>query len=210
MAHHYYSLEQKIEFLDAYKELGILAAAAKKVDVPMRTSRYWIKIEKKLRDAYGSPSLYKKPAADSSGKYYKWHSLEEKLKCIREFEQGASYREVANLHTCSKSSIQDWCKRRDELLALYYTQHDAQEVESYLNDLTSTLSGAGEDEVPKDELTKDLTNKIKKQEKEIELLKDKITFLENLNKILQERSGPIKKKNYSERLNEARNPDEET
>jgi predicted DNA-binding protein YlxM (UPF0122 family) len=209
MAHRYYSLEQKIGFLDAYKEVGRLSAAAKKVDAPLRTSRYWIKIEKKLRAAYAS-SLYKQPALDSAGKCYQRHSLEEKLTGIREIEQGVSFREVARLHMCSKSSIQDWYKRRDELLALYYTQHEAQEDEFYLNDLASTLSGAGEDEVPKDELTKDLTNKIKKQEKEIEFLKEKITFLENLNKVLQERSGPIKKKNYSERLNEARTPDEET
>ena len=44
------------------------------------------------------------------------------------------------------------------------------------------------------QLDKELAKKCKTQAKEIEYLKDKVSFLENLNGILKERTKPVKKK----------------
>ena len=189
MTYRNYSLEKKIKFLDAYKKLGTIAAAAKAVDVHEKTSRYWVRKEQQLRDAY-TTFLSIKSSARTTHKL----SLEEQLECIKEVEQGFSYRKIAYQHNCSKSAVQGWYKRRDSLLALYYTENKALENEASFSELASTRAGAGDDEMPKDEITKDLTKKIKTQAKEIENLKDKITFLENLNKILQERTEPVKKR----------------
>ena len=205
MTYRNYSLEKKIKFLDAYKKLGTIAAAAKAVDVHEKTSRYWVRKEQQLRDAY-TTFLSIKSSARTTHKL----SLEEQLECIKEVEQGLSFRNIAYQHNCSKSAVQGWYKRRDSLLALYCTQNDALEVETNFRELASTLTGVGDDDVPKDEITKDLTKKIKTQASEIENLKDKITFLENLNKILQDRTGPVKKKTFSKRLNKAENQGEET
>lgn len=193
MTYRHYPLEKKIEFLDAYQELGSITSAAIQAAVQANTSRYWIRKEKQLREAYTRSKSIKSPASEYSAKNTK-RSLEEKLECIKEVEQGLSYRKIAHRHTCSKSSVLSWYKRRDTLLVLYYTEHDALEVEADFRDLAPTPIGAGGDEVPKDEITQDLTKKIKTQAKEIKHLKDEITFLENLNKILQERTGPIKKR----------------
>ena len=64
--------------------------------------------------------------------------------------------------------------------------------------------------MPKDELNKDLSKKIKTQAKEIEYLKDKIALLENLNKIIKERTEPVKKKIVSQQSNEVSNREEKT
>jgi transposase len=205
MTYQIYTLEKKIKFLDTYKRLGSITAAAKAVEVHDRTCRYWVRKEQRLRDAYAN-SLSNNSSERTNHKL----SLEEQLECIKEVEQGISYRKIAFQHNCSKSTIQGWFKRRDSLLALYYTQNNALEVEDNLRDLASTLTGVGDDDVPKDEITKDLTKKIRIQASEIENLKDKIIFLENLNKILQERTGPVKKKISSRQLNKAENQEEET
>ena len=117
--------------------------------------------------------------------------------------------EAAQQYDCDEKSVRNWYKGRDALLALYYTQNDAHEVAPNLNDLEPTPPEVGEDEVPKDELNKDLSKKIKAQAKEIEYLQDKIAFLENLNKISQRTYRSCKKKNNSQQSNDASNREEE-
>ena len=60
--------------------------------------------------------------------------------------------------------------------------------------LSPTPFSVGGYNMAKDELDNDFSKKIKAQAKEIAYLKDKITFLENLNKILENRTGQVKKK----------------
>ena len=64
--------------------------------------------------------------------------------------------------------------------------------------------------MPRDEVNKDLSKKIKTQAKEIEYLKDKVAFLENLNKIIKERTEPIKKKIVLQQSNDVSNREEKT
>ena len=205
MTYRNYPLEKKIRFLDAYKKLGSIVAAAKEVNVQVGTSRYWVRMEKQLREAYSS-SLSIKNSVKTNNKL----SLEEQLECIKEVEQGLSYRKIAYQHNCSKSVVQGWYKRRDSLLALYYTQNDANKVNNDLKNLEPTPCVVGEDKVPRDEVNKDLSKKIKTQAKEIEYLKDKIAFLENLNKIIKERTEPIKKKIVLQQSNDVSNREEKT
>jgi len=119
-------------------------------------------------------------------------------------------REAANQYDCDKSSVRNWYKTQDALLALYYTQNDANKVNNDLKNLEPTPCVVGEDKVPRDEVNKDLSKKIKTQAKEIEYLKDKIAFLENLNKIIKERTEPIKKKIVLQQSNDVSNREEKT
>ena len=53
----------------------------------------------------------------------------------------------------------------------------------------------------------DLVKKCKALTKENEYLKDRVAFLENLNEILKERTGPGKKKSISSQLSDASDRD---
>jgi transposase-like protein len=207
MAYRRFTMEQKIRFLDLYEELGTTAGAARKAGVSREACRRWLKQKERLREDY-ERSLLPIEQHDEVRKFKKF-SLEEKIKCINAVNIGTSMREAANQYDCDESSVRNWYKTQDALLALYYTQNDAHEVALNLNDLEPTPPEVGENEVPKDELNKDLSKKIKAQAKEIEYLQDKIAFLENLNNILKERTGPVKKKNNSQQSNDASNREEE-
>ena len=207
MGYRRFTMEQKIRFLDLYEELGTAAGAAKKAGVPREACRRWLRQKERLREDY-ERSLLPIEQHEEARKFKKF-SLEEKINCIKAVEIGTPFWEAAQQYDCDEKSVRNWYKGRDALLALYYTQNDAHEVETNLNDLEPTPPEVGENEVPKDELNKDLSKKIKAQSKEIEYLQDKIAFLENLNKILKERTSPVKKKNNLQQSNDASNREEE-
>ena len=208
MAYRRFTMEQKIRFLDLYEEIGTTAGAARKAGVPREACRRWLKQKERLRKDYECSLLPIEQYAEV--KKFKKFSLEEKIKCINAVNIGTSMREVANQYDCNESSVRDWYKTRDALLALYYTQNDANKVNNDLKNLKTTPCVVGEDKVPRDEVNKDLSKKIKTQAKEIEYLKDKIAFLENLNKIIKERTEPIKKKIVLQQSNDVSNREEKT
>ena len=208
MAYRRFTMEQKIRFLNLYEELGTAAGAARKAGVPREACRRWLRQEERLRADYERSLLPIEQHNDV--KKFKKFSLEEKIKCINAVSIGTSMREAANQYDCDKSSVRNWYKTQDALLALYYTQNDANKVNNDLKNLEPTPCVVGEDKVPRDEVNKDLSKKIKTQAKEIEYLKDKIALLENLNKIIKERTEPIKKKIVSQQSNDVSNREEKT
>ena len=191
MAYRRFTMEQKIRFLDLYEELGTTAAATRQAGVPREACRRWIRQKERLREDY-ERSLLPIEQHDEVRKFKKF-SLEEKIKCINAVDIGMSMREAANQYDCDENSVRNCYKTRDALLALYYTQNDANEVNNNLKNFDRTPCVVGEVKVPRDEVNKDLSKKIKTQAKEIEYLKDKIAYLENLNKIIKERTEPVKK-----------------
>ena len=208
MGYRRFTMEQKIRFLDLYEKLGTAAGAARQAGVPREASRRWLRQEERLRADY-ERSLLPIEQHDEVRKFKKF-SLEEKIKCINTVKIGTSIREAANQYDCDESSVRNWHKTQDALLALYYTQNDANEVNTDLINLEPTPYVVGEDKVPRDELNKDLSKKIKAQAKEIEYLKDKVAFLENLNKIIKERTEPVKKKIVLQQSNDVSNREEKT
>ena len=90
-------------------------------------------------------------------------------------------------------------------MALYYSQKDDGERggSKELMGFASSSDILGEDWMDKEQADKELTKTIKAQAREIEYLKDRVAFLESLNEILKERSGPVKKKSCSRRSPEA-------
>jgi len=202
-----YILEQKIRFLDIYEEIESVSAAARKIGIARGTCRNWVQLKDQLREDY-ERSLLPIEQHDEVRKFKKF-SLEEKINCIKAVEIGIPLGETAQQYDCDEKSVRNWYKGRDALLALYYTQNDAHEVNNDLKNLKPTPCVVGEDKVPSDEVNKDLSKKIKAQAKEIEYLQDKIAFLENLNTILKDRTGPIKKKIVSQQSKDVSNREEE-
>ena len=205
-----YILEQKIRFLDIYEEIGSVAAAAREIGIARGTCRNWVQLKDQLRTDYERSLLPIEQNDRDDVRIVRKIPLEEKIKCIKAVDVGMSIPETARQYEYHESSIRNWYKTRDALLALYYTQNDANEVNNDLKYLEPTPCVVGEDKVPRDEVNKDLSKKIKTQAKEIEYLKDKIALLENLNKIIKERTEPVKKKIVSQQSNDVSNREEKT
>ena len=203
-----FPLEQKIRFLDAYEQIGVVTIAARQTGVPREACRRWIRQKEQLREDYELSLLPINQDVNVDVKPYKKYSLKVKINCIQDVEAGMSIRETAQEHDCDEKSVRNWIKTQDTLLALYYTQNNVIEDGRSPNGFVPTPFSVGGYNMAKDELDNDFSKKIKAQAKEIAYLKDKITFLENLNKILENRTGQVKKKINSQQLNKASNQEE--
>lgn len=205
-----YPIEVKIKFLDLYKTRGSVAPVAKAMGLAAGTCKYWVKIEDKIRADYKLSLIPRDLEETQEYTAPKEISLEEKLKCINAMDSGLSVHQVSMKYNYSCGTLYRWNKAKDDLLALYYSQQDAEKsVESpegshYSSDI------AGEAQMAKAELDKALTQKCKAQAKEIEYLKDRVAFLENLNEILKERSKPVKKKIVLQQSSEASREEDRT
>ena len=73
-------------------------------------------------------------------------------------------------------------------MVLFYSQKDTDEAAKTLEEGRHS----SDIEIVDEQLDKELSKKCKVQAKEIENLKDKVVFLENLNGILKERTRPVK------------------
>jgi hypothetical protein len=210
MGNRRYTLELKIKFLDAFEKLGSIAAAAREVGLPIVDScNYWLKHKEALRKDH---ELALKPVepTESIRREPLRIPLEEKIRCIRAIEAGLSVHQASVEFNRSLSTVQSWYKCKDGLLVLYYSQQDPSTAEDDSTRSSMALETAWEVQMVKDQADDDLMRKCKAQAKEIEFLKDKVAFLENLNAILKERTGPGKKKTFSPQSNEASGQGEET
>ena len=206
MSNRRYSLEEKIRFLDLYKEKRSMTATSLAVGVKLETARYWVKHEQKLREEYErSLQPVDMTVFDAGPRRYRTQPLEEKVRCIMAVEAGLSFNQAAKEFDTSLSTVQGWYKAKDGLLALYYSQKDDGERggPKELVEFPSSSDVLGEDWMDKEQADKELAKTIKAQAREIEYLKDRVAFLESLNEILKERSGPVKKKSCSRRSPEA-------
>jgi len=207
MAKKNYTLEKKINFLNKYEEIKSVVAAAKAVEVSYQTGYYWLAHKEAIKSSYEKfHSLGY--STNAVCRIRRIIPLEEKIKCIRLIDTGLSYREVESKTDYQYCSIRRWDHTREELLALYYSQNN--QGEDKANELESSHVVSWEDDVPKDDKDKELAKKIKAQAKEIDYLKDKVTFLENLNTLLKEKTGNIKKKRFLQQSNRVSNQEEET
>lgn len=196
MRYRSYSLEEKVRFLDQYQRINSITDAARDVGVKEATARYWIKNELRVREEYERSLRSHSPAERAR---YERVSLQIKLQCIEAIETGLSFRQVAKKFRTAKSSVQEWYATKEELLALYYTQQGEVKEVDILTLSTDILEEVWMDD---DQAKKDLAQTIKSQAQEIEYLKDRVAFLENLNDILKERTGGAKKKNVLKRSKE--------
>jgi transposase len=204
MRYRRYSLEEKIKFLDRYQQANSIAEAARDVGVKEAAARYWIENRLQLRQEY-ERSLQPNSSAERIS--YQKVSLQLKLQCIRAIEAGLSFRQAAKKFHTAKSSVQNWYKEKEELLALYYTrQGEVEEIDT----LTPSTAILEEVRMDSDQAEKDLARTIRAQAQEIEYLKDRVAFLENLNDILKERTGGAKKKNVLKQSKEALPEEEQT
>lgn len=205
MSYRRYSLEEKIRFLDLYREKGSMTATSLAVGVKLETARYWVKHEEKLRRDHARSMEPVDMTAFGNPRRPRTQPLEEKVRCIMAVEAGLSFNQAAKEFDTSLSTVQGWYKAKDGLLALYYSQKDDGERggSKELMGFASSSDILGEDWMDKEQADKELTKTIKAQAREIEYLKDRVAFLESLNEILKERSGPVKKKNCSRRSPEA-------
>ncbi len=207
-----YSLEEKIRFLDLYKEKGSIATSAAAVGVRANTAWVWVQHEQKLREEYAQSKEPVDITAFDDPHRYKMLPLDEKIRCIMVIEAGLPLSQAAEEFEVSLSSVQRWYKAKDGLLALYYSQKDngKQEKTKETIGLSSSTNILEEVWMDKEQIDKELTATIKAQAKEIEYLKDRVTFLESLNEILKERSGPSKKKKNSRQSLEVSLEEDET
>ena len=200
-----YSLEEKIKLIDQYRKVGSVAEAARIVGVKKDAAYHWVKNKQRLLKEYEQSF---EPFDPRKSKIYYELPLEFKIKCIRAVEEGLSFRQVARNFNTAKSNIFDWYSTKDELLALYYTQQrDKREVEVLIPPINLPME-LGMDDGDRDK--KDLNKTIKSQSQEIEYLKDKIAFLENLNEILKERTSGVKKKKHLKQSKEVLKRGEQT
>lgn len=196
MRYRKYSLEEKVRLLDRYQQTNSVTDAAIDVGVKETTARYWIKNELRVRQEY---ELSLQSGNPQKRARYQRVPLETKLQCIKALESGMSIREASRVFHAAKSSIHEWYATKEELLALYYTQQGEVKEVDVLAPSTDILEEVWMDD---DQAKKDLAQTIKSQAQEIEYLKDRVAFLENLNDILKERAGGAKKKNVLKRSKE--------
>ena len=191
MGNRRYTLEQKMRFLDTYEKMGSVAGAARAVGILSREVCYsWVRKKDELRAGY-KLSLIPHESLPQVKCDRSKIPLEEKVQCILAIDAGLSIHRVSLEFNKNLSSVQNWYRSKDELLALYYSQQHPSESD------TSSLEVAWEVQMDKEQADKELVKKNKALAKENEYLKDKVAYLENLNKILKERTGPAKKKNIS-------------
>lgn len=204
MGNRRYTLEQKIKFLNTLEKMETIAGAARAVGILNDEVCYrWARQKDELRAAH---TLSIRPGGPVK-KVVQRHSkipLEEKIKCIRAVEAGLSAHRVSVDFKRALSSVQNWYRGKDGLLALYYSQQQSKDTTD------SSLDSAWETLMDKKQADEDLVRKCKAMKKEIEFLKDKVAFLESLNNILKEKTGPLKKKTISSRSNDALDREEET
>ena len=81
MGHRRYTLERKIQFLDAFERLGSIAAAAREVGLPnVEPCHYWLKHKEALRNDY-ELSLKPVEPTERVQRELQRIPLEEKIRC---------------------------------------------------------------------------------------------------------------------------------
>lgn len=203
MKYRTYSLEQKIKFLDLYKEgKGSIATIASAMGVPKDICAYWLKNQDKIRSDYASSFLPVDLKAMQDYVPPRRFPLEEKIRCINAIEAGLTLYQASIEFDCALATVQSWYKAKDGLSVLYCSQQDVGEADECPEEGHLSSDTAWEAQMANEQLDKELAKKCKAQAKEIEFLKDKVSFLENLNDILKERTRPVKKM-FSQQSSEA-------
>jgi transposase-like protein len=193
MGNRRYTLELKIKFLDAFEKMGSIAGAARAVGIPHADAcHYWLKHKDELRADYALSLKPTEPIKQVQRKH-PTVPLEEKIRCIMAIDAGLSVHRASIEFNRNLSTVQNWYKAKDSLMVLYYSQKDINEAAKTLEEGRHSSDIAWEAQMVDEQLDKELAKKCKAQAKEIEYLKDKVAFLENLNGILKERTMPVKK-----------------
>ncbi len=191
-----YSLKQKIKFFDLYKQGGSIAAAARAMGFSTDICKYWLKNQDKIRADYELSLLPVDLKAMQEYEPPKRFPLEEKIRCIKAIEAGLPFHQASIEFDCAMATVQSWYKAKDGLLVLYYSQQDVGETVECPEEGHHSSDIAWEAQMANEQLDKELAKKCKAHAKEIEYLKDKVSFLENLNGILKERTRPVKKRSF--------------
>ena len=197
MGNRRYTLELKIKFLDAFERLGSVAGAAREIGLETAdVCAYWVKHKDDLRESY---ELSTKPIIPvrRTGHAPTRIPLEEKIRCIEAIEAGLSVHQASIEFDRSLSTVQSWYKAKDGLLVLYYSRQNPDASADVSAGIPSAQEAAWEIQTAKEQADEDLVKRCKALAKENEYLKDRVMFLEKLNGILKQRSGPVKKKNLS-------------
>lgn len=195
MEYRRHSLEQKIKFLDALEKTKSISEASLRAGVPRPACKHWLVEEARIRSDYERSLLPVTCEDHQDYRVVRKISLEDKVKCIRAIDAGMTAHVASAQFNFHASTIRAWYNSREALLALYYAQDNSDDEQSG-NSLTqeAPLTVVLEAQMAKDQIDKEFAKKCKAQTREIDYLKDKISFLENLNSILKERTGPVKKK----------------
>lgn len=187
MGNRRYTLELKIKFLDTLEKKETVAEAARALSITNNDVCYrWARKKDELKAAYAlsfTPEGSIKRIRRRPSKI----PLEEKIRCIKAIDSGLSAHRVSLDYNKTYSSVQNWYRSRNDLLALYYSQQQSTDTKSL------ALDSAWETLMDKKQADENLVKKCKALKKEIEYLKYKVIFLESLNEILKERYGPGKK-----------------
>lgn len=187
-----YTLEEKIKFLDALEKKGTVASAARSMGIHNDDVCYrWARKKDELRAAY---SLSRKPGRPVKQVRRRGSKipLQDKIQCIMAIDEGMSIRRASVEFNKNLASVQSWYRSKEELLALYYSQQKASVEKD-----SSPPDTAWEVQMAKEQADEHLVKRCKALAKENEYLKDRVMFLEKLNEILRQRSGPVKKKKSS-------------
>jgi transposase-like protein len=210
MGNRRYTLELKIRFLDTFEKMKSVAAAARAVGIPNDEVCYsWVRKKDELRAGYALSFKPTEPIKQVQRRRPKV-PLEEKIRCIRAIDAGLSVHRASLEFNRNLSTVQYWYRAKDDLLMLYYSQKDTDEAVKALGEGLHSSDIAWEAQMANEQLDKELAKKCKAQAREIEYLKDKVAFLENLNGILKERTRPVKKKISLPQSSEASGEEERT
>jgi hypothetical protein len=190
--------------------MGSIAGAARAVGIPHADAcHYWLKHKDELRADYALSLKPTEPIKQVQRKH-PTVPLEEKIRCIMAIDAGLSVHRASIEFNRNLSTVQNWYKAKDSLMVLYYSQKDINEAAKTLEEGRHSSDIAWEAQMVDEQLDKELAKKCKAQAKEIEYLKDKVAFLENLNGILKERTRPVKKKTVLPQSSEASGEEEGT